>query len=454
MLDRRAFLRVAGGVVAGFSCGGVAASVPEIRRRVVIIGAGIAGLTAARKLIEAGCEVLVVEARERIGGRIVTAKSWTDAPMDLGASWIHGIRGNPISALAREAGVRVVTTSYDNSVCYDTGGKALDDAGQTRMEQLEKTLNRCLQSAQEEDKDQSIQSAVSGLLNAGGTAPGERTGLEFLLNSTIEQEYGGSIAELSAHWYDDDASFSGGDALFPGGYQVIPEFLAKGVPVDLGQTVSRVEWGPKQAVVTTDKAVHTADSVLITLPLGVLKSGKIDFSPGLPERKSRAISTLGMGVLNKCFLRFPSVFWPATADWLEYIPQDRGRWTEWVNFFQVCGKPVLLGFNAADFGREIESWSDSDIVADAMGTLRTVFGQGIPDPLDFKITRWASDPFALGSYSFNAIGSNPRMRDDLAKPVDGRLFFAGEATDRRYFGTVHGAYFSGIRAAGEILAGS
>ena len=452
MLDRRAFLKVAGGVMAGLSCGAGAASVPQSRRRVVIVGAGIAGLAAARKLIDSGCEVLVVESRERIGGRIFTDNSWAEAPMDMGASWIHGTRGNPISDLAREAGARVVTTSYDNSVCYDTDGKALDEAGETRMEQLRKKLNRCLRAAQEEEKDQSIQAAASALLNAGGAAPGERKEVEFLLNSTIEQEYGGSIAELSVQWYDDDASFPGGDGLFPGGYQAIPDFLARGVTVALGETVNRVEWNSQQAVVTTGKAVHSADCVLITLPLGVLQKGQVVFTPGLPEGKCRAISALGMGTLNKCFLRFPSVFWPATVDWLEYIPEDRGRWTEWVNFSQVCGKPVLLGFNAADFGREIEAWSNADIVSDAMKTLRAIFGRQIPDPSDFQITRWASDPFALGSYSFNALGSNPGMRNDLAKPVDGRIFFAGEATDRKYFGTVHGAYFSGIRAAMEILA--
>lgn len=440
--------------MAGLSCVAGAASAPKTRRRVVIVGAGIAGLAAARKLIQSGCEVRVVEARERIGGRIFTAKSWADAPMDMGASWIHGTQGNPISALAREAGARVVTTSYDSSVCHATDGNALDDAGQARMAQLGKKLNRCLHAAQEEEKDQSIQTAVLPLLNGGRSAPGERNEVEFLLNSTIEQEYGGSISELSVHWYDDDASFPGGDALFPGGYQAIPEFLARGVNVVLGETVNRVEWNSQQAVVTTGKAVHTADNVLITLPLGVLKNGAVLFDPGLPEDKCRAISALGMGTLNKCFLRFPSVFWPATVDWLEYIPKDRGRWTEWVNFSQVCGQPVLLGFNAADFGREIEAWNDRDIVSDAMKTLRTIFGQHIPDPTDFQITRWASDPFARGSYSFNALGSNPDMRDDLGKSVDGRIFFAGEATDRRYFGTVHGAYFSGIRAAREILAAS
>jgi monoamine oxidase len=85
-----------------------------------------------------------------------------------------------------------------------------------------------------------------------------------------------------------------------------------------------------------------------------------------------------------------------------------------------------------------------------MQALRSMFGRAIPDPVDAQITRWASDPLAFGSYSFNALGATPDMRDDLARPVDGRIFFAGEATERDYFATVHGAYLSGLRAAEQI----
>ncbi|MGB1111217.1 MAG: flavin monoamine oxidase family protein, partial [Gammaproteobacteria bacterium] len=106
---------------------------------------------------------------------------------------------------------------------------------------------------------------------------------------------------------------------------------------------------------------------------------------------------------------------------------------------------------AAQRGREIEAWSDEQIVADAMRTLRQMFGHGIPEPEAFQITRWAGDPFSLGSYSYNRLGSHPNMRDDLAEPLAGRLFFAGEATSRAYFGTAHGAYLSGQRAGRELL---
>jgi monoamine oxidase len=113
--------------------------------------------------------------------------------------------------------------------------------------------------------------------------------------------------------------------------------------------------------------------------------------------------------------------------------------------------PVLLGFNAADHGRKIEDWTDEQIVASAMQTLRTLFKRNVPEPLDYQITRWASDPYARGAYSFNALGSTPRMRDHLAQSLNSKVFFAGEATERTHFGTVHGAYQSGLRAAQEIM---
>jgi monoamine oxidase len=182
-----------------------------------------------------------------------------------------------------------------------------------------------------------------------------------------------------------------------------------------------------------------------------LQAGSVRFTPDLPAAKEQAIDKLGMGVLNKCYLRFPEAFWPTDVDWLEYIPDQHGAWTEWVSLQRVAGLPILLGFNAADQGRAIEEWPDQEIVASAMATLRTIFGEEIPDPLDYQLTRWASDPFAFGSYSYDAVGVSPTTRKTLAKPLQNRLFFAGEATEHNYYGTAHGAYLSGLRAAKEMV---
>ena len=280
----------------------------------------------------------------------------------------------------------------------------------------------------------------------------DRGWVDYIINSNIEQEYAGNAADTSTYWFDSDLAFKGQDVLLPDGYQTVTGHLANGLDVLTGTTVTEVAWNSGGVSVTTNHGVFQADNVVITLPLGVLKANKVRFNPGLPATKQRAIQALGMGLLNKCFLRFPKVFWPADRDWLESIGPVPGLWAEWVSYARPLGMPILVGFNAADVGREVETWSDRKTVDSAMGTLRRIYGRGIPDPVGYQITRWAADPFSLGSYSFTALGSRPGMRDDLAKSIDNRVFFAGEATDRNYFGTVHGAYLSGLRAAGEISA--
>lgn len=191
--------------------------------------------------------------------------------------------------------------------------------------------------------------------------------------------------------------------------------------------------------------------MIVTAPLGVLKAHHIKFIPELPINKQNAISKLGMGVLNKCYLRFKQAFWPTDIDWLESIANNHGEWVEWVSFMRTTNMPILLGFNAADRGKQIESLTNQEIVQSAMQTLKAIFGSDIPDPISYQITRWSSDPFTFGSYSFNALGSTPTMRQHLAKPLENKLFFAGEATHQDYFGTAHGAYLSGLRAAQEVM---
>lgn len=114
--------------------------------------------------------------------------------------------------------------------------------------------------------------------------------------------------------------------------------------------------------------------------------------------------------------------------------------------------PILLGFNAADRAKETEAWSDQRIVASAMEILKLLYGRDIPDHIDYQITCWASDPFFLGSYSYNTVGATPKTRRYLAMPLGKLLFFAKEACSDDYFGTAHGAYLSGLRVAKEVLA--
>lgn len=421
------------------------------RQKVIVVGAGISGLGAARYLTDQGHDVSVLEARDRIGGRIWTSQQWSGTPLDLGASWIHGIDGNPITDLAKKAGAKTVVTDLESATDYLAGGQEIEGAQAQAFERWQKATANALSAFQKkDDEDASIRSVVQNAVGWSKLSDSDKAMVSYALND-YEHEYSGSVDQMSALYFDDDAKIKGKDVLFPGGYQQITDYLAKGLSVQTGQVVKRIDWTSAGVTVTTDKGAFQADHVVVTLPLGVLQSGAVTFGPGLPQAKTSAIGKLGVGVLNKCYLRFPKVFW-ADTDWLQYVPNvDKyGQWAQWINAARPTRQPVLLGFNAADFGRTIENWSDTQIIDSAMATLKTIYGSNIPAPTDHQITRWASDPYAHGSYSFTQLGATSDMRDQLAASVDGRVHFAGEATDRKDYATVHGAYRSGLRAAKKI----
>lgn len=459
MQSRREFLDLYAKLAAGYGllCGTPlsteASPSASQRKRGIVVGAGCAGLAAAQQLQVANHQVVLLEARQRLGGRIWTSRKWNDLPIDLGASWIHGTRGNPLTNLADKIQAKRWTTSYDRSITYASSGKPLSAAQEEVKDEIERQISRTLVAAQSKDRDRSVQAALAGLLGQYPSDSEQHQLINFVINSELEQEYSGSAAMLSAHWFDHGKSFKGDDAIFANGFQVLIEHLAAGMHIELGQIVKEIVWDERQVRVLTETQEFAADYAIVTLPLGVLKAKKVQFTPELPSAMQLAIEKLGFGVLNKCYLRFPKSFWPNDVDWLEYIPQRHGEWAEWVSFLRVAGQPILLGFNAANQGKEIESLSDQAIVKSAMVTLQRIFGSSIPEPTDHQITRWESDPFSLGSYSFNAVGSTPKMRTQLTLPLQNKLFFAGEATEADYPGTVHGAYLSGIRAAKQILAG-
>ena len=452
-LTRRALL-------AGLAGGATAALVSACARNsgdgsdgdgadVIVIGAGVSGLAAARHLADQGRTVTVLEGRDRVGGRIWTSTAWAGVPLDLGASWIHGIDGNPIHQLAVDIGARTVVTDGDSITFYMPDGREATPSEESAIETWGDRISKALARYQDDvETDSSIRSAIRIALESDPVGDSDREMLSYNLNE-IEQEYAGGVDQLSALYFDSDDPLEGDDVAFPDGYGALTDHLGAGLRIRTGHAVTGLDWNTSGVTVTTDKGTFRAGAAVVTLPLGVLQSGKVAFGTGLPAAKATAVSRLGVGVLNKCYLRFPETFW-ADTDWLGFVPRAEGQWAQWINAERISGAPVLLGFNAADFGRSIEQWTDARIVESAMSTLRTMYGGRIPDPVDHQITRWASDNYALGSYSFNKVGSDPDMRDDLAATIDDRVFFAGEATDKGSFATVHGAYRSGLRAAREI----
>lgn len=424
---------------------------------VLVLGAGIAGLTAARDLATQHMRVVVLEARDRIGGRLWTDRTTASIPLDLGASWIHGVQGNPLVALARRAEVRTAPTNYENLTRFDAQGRQLSPAADRAVDRRFADLSRFIaderrRRARLDLPDQPLAAAIADFIAARGLTGTARRELDYAVVSEIEQEWAGDVADLSFDWWDQDGELPGGDVLLLDGYDRIAALQATGLEVRLGTIVRRVERQAERVRVTTDGGVFTAPRAVVALPLGVLQA-HVSFAPALPARKLRALAHLGMGVLDKLYLRFPRPFWSgADSELLGYVATTRGSFTEWLDLHHYTGEPVLLVFHAGSAALAVEAKSDAVLAAEAMVVLRSIFGPGAPDPLAVRTVRWGADPFSHGSYSHLRTGGVPGDYDALAAAIDGRLFFAGEATHRRFPATVHGALLSGQRAARELVA--
>lgn len=418
---------------------------------VIVIGAGVSGLATARKLVAAGIQVTVLEARDRIGGRV-----WTDRslgfPVDLGASWIHGVEDNPISALADQAGAARFRTDEEQEVLLDASGE-VSDSRLERYASLGEGLLETLENLKENASvSTSLQDGLDQYLATRSLSPDERSGLDRLILSGIVLPTGEELSNLSLAAMEEDEGFDGEDELFPGGYDQIPAYLSTGLNVLLGRRVSSIAYSTSGVTITANGDVIAGTRVVVTLPLGVLQKGEIAFTPALPATKLDAINSLRMAVLDKIGLQFPSRFWPDDAHYVNFLAAERDAPATFLNLDLPTGIPALLGFTGGDNARSLEDLSDADMTQRAMGTLRSMFGSAIPDPVGSVRTRWHNDPFAAGAYSAVPPGGSMSDYDVIGAPVETRLFFAGEATTSAYPATVHGAFLSGEREADRIIA--
>lgn len=327
-----------------------AAEAADIPGAVIVVGAGLAGLAAARTLVDAGREVIVVEARDRIGGRAHTVP-FAGGVADLGASWIHGVDDNPITSLARTAGSTLLPFDYDNEV-------GADEAAVAWFADIEEKAFEV-----DDPEQQPLSDALPDELTAGEA---------WVVSVEITNEYGADPEELAIAALDEGDDQRGGDALIAQGYGSLAAAAASGLDIRLNWIVAEIEQGDAGVVVTaTDGREIAGGVVIVTIPLGVLQAGDVTFSPPLPDEKVEAAFALGVGLLDKLWLAFDEVFWDPDVDVINVIdPAQPGAWPFWVNGYKAFGLPVLLGFNGGAQAASNAALSDDALIASAMAALR------------------------------------------------------------------------------------
>jgi monoamine oxidase len=420
---------------------------------VVVIGAGMAGLTAARTLAEAGLKVLVVEAQDRIGGRIWT-RHIGDEAIELGAEFIHG-RPPELWALIDEAGLE--TYQRDGAqVCFDDGVlsscSGQMDAVFGPLEKLKKNVGPDMSFAEYLDREKTPAEERGPII---GYVEG--------FNAANHREV--SAASLGAQQNAEDATGSDHNYRLRGGYDQLPRYLSErisefGGKVLTGTPVKEIHWDPGQVEIVSDLWNFTTPQVIVTLPLAVLQGGSVKIEPQ-PGHVLEAAGQLRMGQVRRFTLLFAEKFWeglqpqPALSEmsflfafaemppvWWTPHPEESHTITGWV------GGPrsgALTGMDVATLGRK------------ACTTLARIFGlrkERVHELMRGCYTHdWQHDRFTLGAYSYVATGGLDASRK-MSEPVEDTLFFAGEHTDvTGHWGTVHAALRSGLRAAEQVLSG-
>ncbi|HKP07936.1 MAG TPA: FAD-dependent oxidoreductase, partial [Microbacterium sp.] len=282
----------------------------------IVVGAGVAGLTAARLLTKAGRRVVVLEARDRVGGRVSTDRHFAGTVTDMGASWIHGIAGSPVAAAAEAFGMRTVEFTVGGYqpdsrpiAYYGPDGMRLTDAATQAFVDDINAVDATLRDAVAESApDASYRDVTETALAAQGWDPERTQRVREYLEHRAEEQYGAWIEDLAAHGLDDDA-IDGDEVVFPDGYDRLPRRLAEGLDIRLIHVVTDVQWSPEGVLVTTDHGLFAAGTAIVTVPVGVLQSDDFIIEPPLPEPVAGALSRLTMNAFEKVFLRFPAKFW-------------------------------------------------------------------------------------------------------------------------------------------------
>jgi polyamine oxidase len=453
---------VAGLTAEGFDDGrtDVPAGAAEPVERVVVVGAGIAGLTVANALAHGGVECVVVEARDRIGGRLHTV-NLAGSPVDLGASWIHTPVGNPVRAFADQVGVRCRSANpLPELAGFDCGERRRLAAAEVeaslgmQLDGFPQATGRLLADlGPEASAADGIEAFVA---RTGLVSPGPARRARQALRALVEAESAGLAEDQSLRWMWNEADYEGhyfGDAPV-GGYRRLAEAMAAGVDLRLGVDVAEVACSASGVRVRSgDGTSEEGSHVVVTVPLGVLKRDVPRFRPALPPDRLAAIERLGFGRYEKVALRFDKPFWRAAGlPHAMIFPRDPGAPAVWAIGQDAFGAgPVLVFHIFHSAASHVLSVTADDAAQWALGLLAEATGSSCPPPAAIAVTSWANDPYSGGAYTHIPPRANPADADVLGEPIGGRVLFAGEHTQSMRLAYADGAMTSGIREAKRLL---
>ena len=458
---------------------------------VTVIGAGVSGLEAAKKLKSMNVTYVVLEAQNRIGGRLWTcnydnqttaldlpANNMTcgfdnkTAALDLGGSWTHGLNKgsegfeNPIYKIDKINNIGFVQTSQTVTL-YNSSGYQLDDQSYDLYQKYDTFATKYDTTLTEDErKNLSIQNVVDKFYTYMGTMKhSDIENYNYVMQWYVDMDQAANSKDtsfensLGTQYFNEDDN---NEVIYPDGYNQIVNCLGDGLNIKHA-TVTKVDYSKGTVIVSTDKGNFSSKYVISTLPLGVLKKHSVDFNPPLENdaAKKEALQHLAMGTMDKVYLIFDDTgnppFWDTGSTWINRISdeQNNTNWRFFLNMYKYDHKPVLLAFNTGKSAIELEHETDDVIKSQVTDTLQKMYKDPNIHVTKIIRTKWSMNPFSGGSYSYIPVGGSLDDFDKLAAPVlvnnQPKLFFAGEATSKYYYGTVHAAYISGYRAAEEVV---
>lgn len=414
---------------------------------VIIVGAGVSGLAAAKKLSERNMRVLVIEARDRIGGRIYTDRS-LGFPIDLGASWAHDLPNNIIANQKTAFNIELLPFSnlqdhLNGHVVFNEKNKKLN---LHELEKIKKFFCGISKTLGFQTDDANLAQLIENYHDPELTQT-ESIQVKDWLTNFMECWFGSELSETSIKAWKNMQDESR-QAYVLNGYDQLIHYLAKEITIIKHCEVQQINYSSDIIKIQSSQGIYEALHVIVTLPIGVLKSEKVKFIPSLPNTKLSAINAIGCGSLEKVVLHFSNCFWDEQALSIQILPCKNSPVLTYINYYALIKKPVLVALYGGNTAKKISKKKSTE---NLIAPLKKIYGDQYRDPIDSIHTQWNQDPYTQCSYAFLPRGINDNCFDMLAEPINNRLFFAGEAASKKMYATVHGAYLSGLQAAESIL---